>query len=665
MACSLFFVVVIGRLYYLQIAKGGYYRLFSNENTLKEIKIPATRGIIYDRNKFPLVSNRPSYDLTITPQYINDFSQTKEVLTYFADIDEAYLDKRWAETKKLPPFFPVVVARDIPYDTVARIKSYQALGHNPGDRFDLSGIEVESKPLRRYNQADLLSNTIGYIREVSAKELTRLQEEQPGRYRMGDTVGASGLEKEWDPFVKGRDGFVQKVVDAVGREITSDDVTEFLRQEKAVHGNNMFLTIDSRLQKMAEERFRHQKGGLVVLDINTGAIIAFVSRPQFNPSDLVSNVSADIWNNLTQNPDKPLLNRAYQAAYPPGSTYKIVTALAGLAEGVVDIEEKIHCPGYYRFGKGIFRCWKHSGHGAMNLHDAIVRSCDVFFYTLGIRLGVDRLAKYAHHFGLGQKTGLRLSGEQQGLIPTEAWKLEARGKPWQQGETVSVAIGQGYNLVTPLQNAVMVAAVANGGQAVQPYFIESFEDARGGTFLPPPLKPKQNSPVNISPDHINFVRNALVDVVNSPWGTAQGSRLPHVLYGGKTGTSQVISAQGKIKARMRGVTRNLEDHAWFVAFAESEQPKIAISVLVEHGGHGGAAAAPIARDVIAEYYRLAELDKSKETAFFLGDVFHSETQDPHEETVAFKSVQAYQEPGEEWGPQEGNVLLNLLILGME
>lgn len=615
-ACGIFFVVVICRLYYLQVLKGSYYRLFSNENTLKEIKVPAIRGIIYDRNQIPIVTSRPSYDITITPQYINDFDRTKKALEHFADIHPEYLDKKWKEAKKLPPFFPVIIARDVNFNVITRIRAYQALGYQEGDVFDLSGIEIEPKPLRDYPQGNLLSPTLGYVREISAKELARYQKEKPRRYWLGDLVGAVGLEKQWDPFLKGKDGYIQKVVNAVGREITTEDVVEFLRQEKAQHGNNMTLTIDNRLQKFAEEQFGSQSGGLVVLKIDTGEILAFVSRPQYDPSLLVSNVSVDTWQNLAQDPGKPLLNRAYQASYPPGSIYKIVPALAALEEGVVTPEEKIHCPGYYKFGKGIFKCWKRSGHGWVNLHDAIVQSCDVFFYNLGVRLGVDRLAKYARMLGLGEKSGLRLSGEQQGLIPTELWKKKVYGQPWNPGETVSVAIGQGYDLVTPLQSAIMIAKVVNGGRPLHPHFVSVFEDDKGERFQPPPLegegdqKKSSKSPPFHS-KHIRLIREALVGVVNSPLGTARRSRLPHIPFGGKTGTAQVISEKGRALARLRGIKGNFEDHAWFVAFATVDQPKIAVSVVVEHGGHGSSSAAPLARDVIAEYYRLKELDMGR------------------------------------------------------
>ena len=525
---------------------------------------------------------------------------------YLTQLSPEYLDKKWQEAKKLPPFFPITIEDDVAYDVIAKLKVYHALGYHEGDHYDLRGVEVMAKPLRHYPMGDLMSPTLGYVREVSAKELSGYQKKYPGYYRLGDLVGANGLEKQWDPQLKGKDGYVQKVVDAVGREITTEDVVEFLRRERAVHGQHMMLTIDSRLQQIAENRFGDRAGGLVALNVSTGEILAFVSRPQFDPSVLVSHVTSDIWNKLVMDPGKPLLNRAYQAAYPPGSTYKIVTAIAGLEAHVVTPEEKIHCPGYLKFGNNVFRCWNSSGHGWMNLHDAIVRSCDVYFYTVGLRVGVDRLAQYANLLGLGKKTGIRLAGENAGLIPTQAWKERVRHEPWHPGENLSIAIGQGYDLVTPLQNALVVTQVANHGNPVSPYFVQFFEDPNGQKIAPPGEEIHGTLPID--KDHLTLIHNALIDVVNSPWGTARGSRLPEIIFGGKTGTSQVISERGKAIARMKGSPGNFEDHAWFVAFAREGKPEIAVAVLVEHGGHGSSAAAPIARDFIAEYYRLYQLD---------------------------------------------------------
>jgi penicillin-binding protein 2 len=590
-----FFFLVFARLFYLQVVRGNYFWVFSAEHTMKEIRTPATRGVIYDRNRIPIAENRPSFDLALVPQHVRDIEKVKRGLFETAGIDPAIVEAKWKGIRNQPAFFPLVILSDIPYDQAVRIRAAQSVEGEAPDPVDFQGVEILAKPLRSYPNGAIAAAALGYIGEISGKELQRFQKEEPGRYLLGDLVGAAGLERYWERFLRGKDGHRQKIVDAVGREIVSDEFESFLRKEEAVHGNNLILTLDSRLQKFAEERFGGKSGALVAIDPRDGGILAIVSLPSYDPGALVSNVSHDAWSRLVSDPRNLLLNRAVQGTYPPGSTYKIVTSIAALEEGVIRPEEKLGCRGGLQFGDRFFKCWNKGGHGAISLHGAIASSCDTFFYQVGLRLGVDRLAKYARLLGFGQKTGIDLDGEKGGTIPTSEWKRKVFKQEWQAGENLSIAVGQGYNTVTPLQNALMAARVASG-KAVRPHLIRAVEDEEGRILEE---GKGEAEPLPVSEKTLELVRAGMADVVK-PGGTAAGSRSPLVAIAGKTGTAQVISEEGK--ARARGI--NTQDHAWFIAYAPAEEPRIAVGVIVEHGGFGASAAAPIVRDVIEKYMEL-------------------------------------------------------------
>ena len=594
-----FFLLVVTRLVYLQIIKGSYYSVFSNEHTMKEIRIPATRGVIFDRNKVPLAENRPSFDLALVPQRIKRLDSVKQWLSESIGLDPSIVDEKWKEVKNLPPFFPLVVASDIPYDQAVRVRAKQSiyLGSDAGGLSDVGGIEILARPLRSYPQGMMAAETLGYLAEISKDDLARFQKEEPGRYFLGDLFGTTGLEKYWEHFLKGDDGYEQKVVDAAGREIlhevNADELAFLFGRKEAQHGKNLTLTLDSRLQKVAEDDFKDKAGSLVALDPRNGEILALVSLPSFNPSSLVSNVSASKWNELISDKRKLLLHRALQGTYPPGSTYKIVTAIAGLEESVVRPDERIACPGGLQYGGRFFKCWRKGGHGAVSIHQAIASSCDTYFYQLGLRLGADRIAKYAHLFGLGQKTGVDLDGERAGTIPTTAWKKKVFNQEWQPGENISIAVGQGFDTVTPIENAVMASRVATGLKII-PHLLKSIEGEPEKIWPTPEALP-------VSAKTFEVVRKGMEDVVGSPEGTAYRIQMKEIRIAGKTGTAQVISEEGKAKVLGKGKGINTGDHAWFIAYAPAENPQIAISVIVEHGGFGASAAAPIARDVIKTF----------------------------------------------------------------
>lgn len=593
---GLFFLLVIIRLFSLQIIRGKEFWLFSSEHTVKEIRYPAPRGVIFDRNRLPLVQSRPSFELVMIRQHVKDFERVKKTLHELLGVSPALMDSKWQELKQQAAFYPITLVSDLALEQVAKIRAGQALQIENNDDLDLRGIDVIPTPLRDYPL--VVDNFLGYLKEISPKELEDYQTTHPGRYDMGDLVGAAGLEHRWEEYLKGEDGTHQRVVDAVGREILTSEMAAYVQDREPRPGANLILSIDSRLQSVAEQGFGDKKGALVAIDVKTGGILAMVSRPTYNPRDLEGMNGAQ-WQQLINNPDKLFLNRTIQGAYPPGSTYKIITAIAGLEEHVMTPEEKINCPGGLNFGGRFFHCWNARGHGAVSLVTAIAQSCDTYFYTIGIRLGVDRLAKYANILGLGKPTGVDLDGERGGMIPTSEWKQRVFKTPWQPGENLSIAIGQGYDTVTPIGNALVIAQVASG-KILKPHLVERVEDINGHPLLQYESVPEA---LPISAETLKWVREGLRQVVAAPGGTAHRHFTTEFSMAAKTGTAQVVSNEGK----SHGI-HDEGDHALFVVYSTVEDPQIAISVVVEHGGHGGVVAAPIAKAVIAKYM---ELQKTK------------------------------------------------------
>lgn len=577
-------LLVIGRLYYLQAIRGNFYRLFSEENSIREAAIPALRGMMLDRNGVALVENRAAFDLVLIPQYVLDKKKVFSSLERFLNIPRPLLETAWSKRLGQPAYQPIVLLEDTDMDVVSWVRSHKSPWGRLRSDLDLRGVEVRLRYEREYPDSDIASHVLGYLREVDRERLKKLEEKTPGRYRKGDQVGIGGLEQKWDLVLRGEDGFQQKVVNAVGREISFAAVEEDLIQKEAKGGAQLQLTLDSRLQKIARNYFQGKRGAAVALDPRDGAVLLFYSAPSFDLNRLGGEKGNEYWSEIADHPDRTLLNRAVQGAYPPGSTYKMVVGLAGLQEGVIKPGSQFHCSGGLQFGNRRFGCWKSEGHGTVSIHGALVASCDVFFYNVGLKLGVDRLARYAQGFGLGSLTGIGFPSERSGLIPTSEWKQRVYKSPWHEGETLSIAIGQGYNLVTPLQSAVMISVIANGGRRVHPYLVKN-----------QPTHPSSPKDVVFSKETVEIIRKSLIGVVAEDEGTAHRLSLLQIPMGGKTGTSQVVSL-GKSCGGGR-----CEDHAWFVAFAPAENPVIAIAVLVENGGHGSSAAAPLAGELIKEY----------------------------------------------------------------
>ena len=577
------FVMIFVRLIYLQAIMGDEYRRLSLNNSIRLQNIDPPRGRIYDRNGDLLVDNRPSFDVNITLKDAAPLQQTLEKLSRYLQTPADILLSQIKRTRGASAYQPRLLKQDVGRDTLAAIEV---------NKFDLPGVSVDVNLRRHYIHERMAAHLIGYLSEISPTEL------KSGSYpdcRSGDLIGKFGAEKGYENLLRGKRGGRQVEVNANGL------VMRILKTVEAEPGHNVYLTTDQRLQHSAETLLEGVVGAAVAIEPDTGQILALASSPSFDQNFFVGGITHKRWDSLISNPLRPMSNRAIQGEYPPGSTFKIITALAGLEEGVIDDQTILNCPGYYRFGNRVYRCWKKGGHGKVDIIKAVEESCDVFFYQVGARLGVDRLAWYAKAFGLGSPTGIFLDQEAHGLIPTAAWKKKRTGIPWQKGETLSIAIGQGFNLATPLQMAVLAAAVGNGGKRYQPMILDRIQSADGEVLQK--NEPRLTGKLPISPANLDRVKLGLWKVVNGENGTARGSRLADIDLSGKTGTSQVVSRKEDEALAEEDIPVHLRAHAWFVAYAPSEQPTIAVAVVVEHGEHGSGAAAPIAREMIKTYLR--------------------------------------------------------------
>jgi len=573
------FLLLILRLWHLQILNQADYRSMSENNRLRFVPVAASRGAILDRNGVALVSNRPSFSLAVIPQEVTDKEALLTQLSSLLRLDRTEMSDRWEKSKGRAKYYPIVLASNITRDQVDIVEE---------NRLMLPGVEVEMKPVREYSNGLLGAHLLGYIGEISENELNAKGFEE---YNPGDYIGKNGIERSLENELHGGDGGRQFEVDARGR------VLRTISESYPTVGNSVVLTIDAAVQKQAERSFGDQAGAAVVLDVNSGEILAFVSNPGYDPSLFSGKLPADKWKEYLEDKRHPLENKALTGQYPPGSTFKIITALAGLEEGVVNESSSVVCKGSYEIGNSTFRCWSKSGHGSVSLRRSLKESCDVYYYQLGEKLGVDRIAKMAERFRLGSALGIGLLNEKNGLIPTTEWKQKRFGKRWFAGETLPVAIGQGYVLMTPIQLASMIATVANDGIVRRPHLVKRIVDADGKSLKE--FGPEIISKTNISPDNLRKVKQGLLDVVNAAGGTGTNARLGDVRVAGKTGTSQVVKLS---EDRKKSLPYQYRDHALFVAFAPFDKPEIAVAVVVEHGGGGGAVAAPIAGRILRAYF---------------------------------------------------------------
>jgi penicillin-binding protein 2 len=578
-ALAVLFVFLVSWIWYLQVIRGEEFAQLATNNRIRIRSVPASRGMILDRNEEMLVDNRPSFQVSLVPEDIEDVDQVVRGMADTLDQDPEVLRSTIVHENNRRPFWPVLIKADISRKELAFLETY---------KMDLPGMVIEAVPRRSYHYDSLASHLLGYLGEIDHGELKEMASRG---YHMGDFVGKDGIEKQWETMLRGVDGGRQVEFDSLGREI------RILRSVPSRAGHNVVLTIDLEIQKTVEDLLKGKIGAAVAMDPRSGQILAMASAPAFNPDLFASGICREDWINFLTTPFHPLQNKAIQGQYPPGSVFKIVTAIAALEEGVITPEETLHCPGFFRLGTKTYRCWKKGGHGTVDLRKALVESCDVYFYQVALRLGIDTLARYAREFGLGRRTGIELGDEKPGLIPTTAWKRQRYNEPWYKGETVVSGIGQGAILVTPIQMVNMISAIGNGGVLFRPQVIQRVEDAYGKSIEEYPSMVMQR--VSVSEKTLQIIRDALRGVVEDPRGTGRPARIKGVSVCGKTGTAQAVKLEVSEEiGDEEEVPIQYRDHAWFVAYAPEETPVIAVAVLIQHGGHGASAAAPVARRII-------------------------------------------------------------------
>ncbi|MEA3469710.1 MAG: penicillin-binding protein 2 [Thermodesulfobacteriota bacterium] len=593
-----FMTIIFGRLWFLQVHKGDEYRERADNNRVRMREIAAPRGNILDIKGREMVTNRPSFNVVFVREDSNDVSELLKKLAAALDLDISDLWEKLREAGNKPRHIPVRLLDDVDWETLAYVESHKQ---------EFPGIRVEIIPTRVYHYENLAAHAIGYLGEISKKELAA---RDPEIYTGGDLIGKMGLERLREADLRGEKGSSSSEVNAKGFE------QQLLKNVEPLPGNDIQLTLDAELQKIAEDLMDagDKAGAVVAMEVKTGRMVVLASNPVLPLNQFIGGISHKNWNALLENPKFPLINKVVQAMYPPGSTYKMITAMAGLATGVINKDTVLYCPGHYYFGKRRYHCWKRGGHGAVNLKRAIAESCDVYFYQVGLRVGVDKLAEFAGKFGLGHKSGIEMEHEKAGLTPTKDWKKKKYQKKWQEGETLSIAIGQGFNLTTPLQICQMTATIANGGTQYQPQIIEKVTDPDGNIL-------EQFEPVavdNLKGEQrfLHLIREGMVEVVQGKRGTARKVRIKGLTIGGKTGTAQVVRLKQYKHLKEEDIPYKYRDHAWFTCYAPADDPEIAVTVLVEHGLHGGSGAGPVARAMLEAYFaerlkRAAEAEKGE------------------------------------------------------
>ncbi|MQX37158.1 penicillin-binding protein 2 [Roseospira navarrensis] len=586
---ALLFTLLGGRMYFLQVMEAEKYRTLAEENRINMQLISPPRGPIVDRHGIPLAVNRQNFRAQVIAERTKDLEQTLDTFGTLVPLTDYDRQRVIKEIKRRRSFVPVTVRENLTWEQMATIQV-----NIP----DLPGVTIDEGLTRDYPYADLASHLLGYVAAVSEEDIDA--GDDPLLQLPDFRIGKAGIEKVYDLPLRGTSGAKQVEVNAVGRRIRE------LRREDGEPGHEVQLTLDMRLQDYASRRLGDDSAACVVMDVHTGELLAMASMPAYDPNAFARGLSNKEWGELANNPRAPLRNKALAGQYAPGSTFKMVVALAALESGIVNAEQTVYCPGHLRLGNHRFHCWKRWGHGHMNMTSAIEQSCDVYFYEVSRRIGIERIADMATRMGLGAPLDIELPGEASGLIPTKAWKSATLGQPWVQGETLVASIGQGYVLATPLQLAVMTARIANDGLAVRPTL--SRQAIVDGQLVEQPTPAFES--LGISSSAMAAVKHAMWRVVNGNRGTARGAAIDvdGATMAGKTGTSQVRRIT--MQERQAGVRKNedlpwkFRDHALFVCYAPSEAPRYAISVIVEHAGGGSRFAAPIAHDVMMETLRL-------------------------------------------------------------
>ncbi len=570
------------RMRYMQVEQADQFRLLAEENRINLRLLPPARGLIYDRNGVILAENEQNYRIVVVREDMGDVDEVLGRLAQLVDLPEDELERARKEIFRLSPFVPVTVADRLSWEDLAAVAV-----NSPA----LPGVNPDVGLSRAYPLQEDLAHVIGYVGPVSDYDLSKLQDPDPLLQIPKFQIGKVGVEAKMEGVLRGSAGNRRIEVNAAGR------VMRELDRQEGRPGGDLQLTVDSALQNYTQVRLSEESAAAVVMDTRNGDILALGSAPSFDPNKFVRGISVADYRELTENEFRPLANKSVQGVYPPGSTFKMVTALAALEAGVVNPGETVWCPGYKQLGNRRFHCWKRAGHGRIDLRNSLVQSCDVYYYEMAERVGIDKIAEMARKLGLGQRHDLPLSAVNVGIAPDKAWKRENRAAEWLVGDTLNAAIGQGFVLTSPLQLAVMTARIASG-RALAPRLIKSI-DGEEAEVPPAPA-------LDISPKNLELIRKAMNGVINDSRGTARGSRIvaEGMKLAGKTGTSQVRNITAAERAR--GVSRNEDlpwnrrDHALFVSFAPADAPQLACSVVVEHGGGGSLAAAPIARDIILQ-----------------------------------------------------------------
>jgi len=590
------FSLLLVRLVYLQILQYDYYRTKAEDNRISIVPIMPNRGLILDRNGTALARNYSAYTLEIFPGKVADLEKTIDQLAAIVDIrasDRTRFKRLMIEAKG---------ADSLPIRTRLSDEEVAKFAVN---RYRFPGVDIQARLFRQYPLNELASHLVGYIGRINDRDVEHIEDEGlTANYKGTDHIGKTGLEQSYESELHGITGYEQVEVDSGGRGVRT------LSRTSPTSGNNLVLTLDIRLQDVAEQAFGENRGALVAIEPATGGILAFVSKPGFDPNLFVEGIDLASWDLLNTSPDRPMVNRALAGTYPPGSTFKPYMALAALELGKRTPQQTIYDPGFFQFGNHRFRDDKVGGHGTVDMYKSIVASCDTYYYMLGNDLGIDNIARFIGQFGFGAKTGIDVEGEATGVLPSQEWKRKHFRKPeqqkWYSGETISIGIGQGYNAYTPLQMAQAIAAIANNGVIYRPHLVNYIENIRSGERTL--VEPKVERTITLKAENIEFIKRALAGVNTEGTGARAFAKAEYT-SAGKTGTAQVIALKQNEKYEEKRVAERHRDHALFIAFAPLESPKIALAVVVENAGFGARAAAPIARQVL-DYYLLGKrIDK--------------------------------------------------------
>lgn len=590
------FGLLLGRFVWLQIIQHDFYQTRAEDNRIALIPIVPNRGVITDRNGVIMARNYSAFTLEITPSRVNSLETTIDELANIIDLQPKDR-KRFKRVMDEAKNFESIPIRTRLTD--AEVAKFAA------QRYRFPGVEVKARLFRQYPLGNVASHALGYIGRITDKDLKWIEEvEKQANYKGTDHIGKNGLEQFYELELHGQTGYEEVEIDAGGRALRS------LKRIPPVSGNNLTLTLDAKLQEITEQAFGDRKGSLVAIEPSTGGILALVSTPTYDPNLFVDGITPDNWKELNEHPNKPMVNRAINGAYPPGSTFKPFMALAALETGKRTPNQAISDPGYFNFGNHQFRDDKKGGHGSVDMYKSIVHSCDTYYYILANEMGIDNIAKFMAKFGFGDRTGVDLgrngASESKGILPSQEWKRQRFKKPeqrkWYAGETISIGIGQGYNSYTPIQLAQATAVLANNGVMYRPHLVRHIADTKTGEERL--IEPQPISDLQLKPQHIDVIRRALIGVNKEGTGTRAFAGAPYD-SAGKTGTAQVFSLKGA-EYKASAIKKELRDHALFIAYAPADKPKIALAVLVENGGFGAQSAAPIARMVL-DYYLLGKL----------------------------------------------------------